>query len=92
MNGPVRRVSTVVALLFAALFVSTTLIQVIFAPSINAISASNNARPCVMSVRRLPSIVARMLSMPSSCVSGRMLLSIAIPCALRPRLASLAFH
>ena len=36
MNGPLRRVSTVVALLFAALFVSTTLIQVIFAPSINA--------------------------------------------------------
>ena len=31
-----RRVSTVVALLFAALFISTTLIQVIFAPSINA--------------------------------------------------------
>ena len=36
MNGPLRRVSTVVALLFAALFISTTLIQVIFAPSINA--------------------------------------------------------
>ncbi len=36
MNGPLRRVSTVVALLFAALFVSTTLIQVVFAPSINA--------------------------------------------------------
>jgi penicillin-binding protein A len=36
MNGPLRRVSTVIALLFAALFVSTTLIQVIFAPSINA--------------------------------------------------------
>jgi peptidoglycan glycosyltransferase len=36
VNGPLRRVSTVVALLFAALFISTTLIQVIFAPSINA--------------------------------------------------------
>ena len=36
MNGPLRRVSTVVALLFAALFISTTLIQVIYAPSINA--------------------------------------------------------
>ncbi|MDQ6714829.1 MAG: penicillin-binding transpeptidase domain-containing protein [Actinomycetota bacterium] len=36
MNGPLRRVSTVVALLFTALFVSTTLIQVIYAPSINA--------------------------------------------------------
>ncbi|HEY6742475.1 MAG TPA: penicillin-binding transpeptidase domain-containing protein, partial [Lapillicoccus sp.] len=36
MNGPLRRVSTVVALLFAALFISTTLIQVVYAPSINA--------------------------------------------------------
>jgi peptidoglycan glycosyltransferase len=36
MNGPLRRVSTVVALLFASLFISTTLIQVIYAPSINA--------------------------------------------------------
>jgi len=36
VNGPLRRVSTVVALLFAARFISTTLIQVIFAPSINA--------------------------------------------------------
>jgi peptidoglycan glycosyltransferase len=36
VNGPLRRVSTVVALLFAALFISTTLIQVIYAPSINA--------------------------------------------------------
>lgn len=36
MNGPLRRVSTVVALLFTALFVSTTLIQVVYAPTINA--------------------------------------------------------
>ena len=36
MNTPLRRVTTVVAALFAALLVSTTLIQVIYAPSINA--------------------------------------------------------
>ncbi len=36
MNTPLRRVTSVVALLFVALLVSTTLIQVIFAPSINA--------------------------------------------------------
>lgn len=36
MNAPIRRLSTVVAVLFTALLVSTTMIQFVFAKSINA--------------------------------------------------------
>ena len=36
MNAPIRRVSTLVALLFASLLVSTTLIQFVFAKELNA--------------------------------------------------------
>ena len=60
MNAPVRRLSIVVAILFASLLVSTTLIQYVFAADLNArprdkhvVITGRNAKPELLAIADL---------------------------------------